>query len=208
VRKRNKGNFMPYCRRCGSELPENARFCPKCGTSTQVEAETEKPAAPQAAAQPTTAAPYPPSAAPQTAAPTVKVAFWGERFIAWLIDIIVMGILVGVVNLIMWLATQSYLPWSSWSSWVPFFNFGVGGLIYFLYWTLMEGTYGQSLGKMIMHLKVTRLDGSRIGMDSAAVESLGKAFLLPLDLIVGWILYPNKRQRLFNNLSGTIVVHE
>ncbi len=72
----------------------------------------------------------------------------------------------------------------------------------------MEGTYGQSLGKMIMHLKVTRLDGSRIGMDTAAVESLGKAFLLPLDLIVGWIFYPNKRQRLFNNLSGTIVVHE
>ena len=23
---------MPYCRRCGAELPKNARFCPACGT--------------------------------------------------------------------------------------------------------------------------------------------------------------------------------
>jgi hypothetical protein len=50
------------------------------------------------------------------------------------------------------------------------------------------------------------LDGSEIGMGNAAVESLGKAFLLPLDCILGWFLYPKRRQRIFNYLSQTIVI--
>jgi uncharacterized RDD family membrane protein YckC len=60
-----------------------------------------------------------------------------------------------------------------------------------------------------MDLKVTRLDGSRIGYAQAALESFGKAFLLPLDCIIGWIASScsAKRQRLFNKLSNTIVVH-
>jgi uncharacterized RDD family membrane protein YckC len=70
---------------------------------------------------------------------------------------------------------------------------------------LMEGLYGQSLGKMIMKLKVTRLDGKPTNLTQAAIQSVGKAFLLPLDCILGWILYPTKRQRLFNYLSETIV---
>jgi uncharacterized RDD family membrane protein YckC len=73
---------------------------------------------------------------------------------------------------------------------------------------LMDGAYGQSFGKMIMRIKVTRLDGSKIGMGAAALESLGKAFLLPLDLILGWILYPRRRQRIFNYISETIVIKE
>jgi hypothetical protein len=43
-------------------------------------------------------------------------------------------------------------------------------------------------------------------MQQAAVQSIGKAFLLPLDLILGWFLYPSKQQRLFNNLSETVVL--
>ncbi len=36
---------MPYCRNCGSEMPEDARFCPSCGAT--IEAKT--PATPQVA---------------------------------------------------------------------------------------------------------------------------------------------------------------
>jgi uncharacterized RDD family membrane protein YckC len=68
----------------------------------------------------------------------------------------------------------------------------------------MEGIYGQSIGKMVMQLKVTRLDGQPIDMGYAAIESLGKAFLLPIDCIVGWLLYSN--ERLFNFMSETKVV--
>jgi uncharacterized RDD family membrane protein YckC len=87
-------------------------------------------------------------------------------------------------------------------------SFWPHSIILFLYWTFMEGLYGQSLGKMIMNLKVTHLNGGAPDIAHAAIESLGKAFfpLLLIDCIIGWILYPSKRQRLFNYVSETVVV--
>ena len=70
----------------------------------------------------------------------------------------------------------------------------------------MEGIYGQSIGKMVMKIRVTQLGGARTDLVHAAIGSIGKAFLLPIDCIVGWIMYPTKKQRLFNYLSETIVV--
>ncbi|MDH5441035.1 MAG: RDD family protein [Candidatus Bathyarchaeota archaeon] len=70
----------------------------------------------------------------------------------------------------------------------------------------MEGIYGQSIGKIAMRIKVTQLNGRSTDIVHALLESLGKAFLLPIDCIIGWILYPGKKQRLFNYVSETIVV--
>jgi len=180
---------MPYCRRCGTELPEGASYCPKCGTAVLLE---EAPAAP---------------VAPVT--PALKLAFWGERFVAWLIDVVILGVVVGAIGLLLWWLVAQPFTWvPGWPSWLPFLNFGPSSVIYFVYWMFMEGAYGQSIGKMIMRIKVTRLDGRPVGMAYAALESVGKAFLLPLDCLLGWILYPRRRQRIFNYLSETIVVRE
>jgi uncharacterized RDD family membrane protein YckC len=69
----------------------------------------------------------------------------------------------------------------------------------------MESGYGQSFGKMIMRLKATRLDGGPLDVGHAALESVGKAFFPLLDFLLGWGLYPRRRQRIFNNISETIV---
>ncbi len=181
---------MPYCKKCGNELPEEAKFCPKCGTSISTE----------------------PSATSATTVTRVasvaaggNLASWGERFVAWLLDAIIVGIVVGILSLFSWIVG---LTWSAWPSWIPFFNFNLSGVIYFLYWMFMDGLYGQSIGKMIMRIKVTRLDGGQINMLAAALESVGKAFLLPLDCLLGWFLYPKRRQRIFNYISETIVIKE
>jgi uncharacterized RDD family membrane protein YckC len=91
-------------------------------------------------------------------------------------------------------------------NWIPFVDLGFRNIIYFLYWTILEGTYGQSLGKMAMKIKVVHLDGQAIDMGRAAYQSIGKAFLLPLDCILGWIQYSSRQQRLFNYLSKTVVI--
>ena len=85
---------------------------------------------------------------------------------------------------------------------------GFRNLALFLYWTYTEGTTGQSLGKKIMKIKVTDLQGEPIDMSRSAYQAIGKAFLLPLDAIVGLLMYQDKEQRLFNHLSETIVVRE
>ena len=184
---------MRYCTKCGTELPEEAKFCPKCGTAVAVAVEETAPIS----AQPV------PSAA--SSAPGLKMAYWGERFVAWLIDVIIVGIAAWILGFfILFPFDFTFLP--DWLNWIPFFSLNLNGVLLFLYWLFMESVYGQSFGKMVMRIKVTRLDGSPASVTQAAVESIGKAFFLILDVLIGWLLYPRCRQRIFNFLSQTIVV--
>ena len=41
-----------------------------------------------------------------------------------------------------------------------------------------------------MGIRVADIDGGRISLGQAAVESFGKDFLLPMDLVAGFALYP------------------
>lgn len=128
----------------------------------------------------------------------LELASIGERFLAFIIDSVLVGFVVGVV----------FWPGYLISPHVPFLDLGFRNIALFLYWTYTEGTTGQSLGKKIMKIKVTDLQGEPIDMSSSLYQAIGKAFLLPLDAIVGLMMYQDKEQRLFNHLSETIVVRE
>lgn len=170
---------MAKCEKCGAELQEGAAFCQKCGA----------PVAPVTTVD---------------GARVIDLAGWGDRFIAFIIDAVIFGIIAGVINGIF------FLPSISWNSaipnYIPVVNSRASDLITFLYFLYMDLTYGQSLGKMVMKLKVTNLDGGPLTLNQAAIEAFGKAFLLPLDLIIGWIAFKDKDQRLFTYLAKTIVV--
>lgn len=182
---------MANCRNCGSELSEGAIYCPKCGTPVV----KEEPVV--------TVTPQP------EAAPGLHLALWWERIVAWIIDVVIIGAFAWTLNLFALLAGSSFSFTSTpiLPGWVSFFiSFNLEGVFRFLYWMLMEGSSGQSFGKMVMRLKVVHSDGTPVNMEWAAVESVGKAFFLPLDLLIGWILYSRRRQRVFNYLSQTVVV--
>ena len=133
------------------------------------------------------------------------LASWGERFIAWLIDMVLLGIVLAWFRL----PGLYWIP-SAWGAaiprWIPFVNFGFNNLVHFLYWAFLEGSYGQSVGKMVMKIQVTGLQGGAMSTANTVIQSLGKAFLLPLDCLLGWILYSTRQQRLFNYLSETVVL--
>jgi uncharacterized RDD family membrane protein YckC len=135
-----------------------------------------------------------------------NLAYWGDRFPAWLIDVVIIGAIVGLLRALFLVGWPGFVWVPGAPTWIPFMDFGASNIVYFLYWMLSEGAYGQSIGKMIMRIKVTQIDGRLPNIGQAAIESIGKAFLLPIDAIIGWILYPKRRQRLFNYLSNTIVV--
>jgi uncharacterized RDD family membrane protein YckC len=121
-------------------------------------------------------------------------ACWKDRFWAWLIDVILVGIFWAI------LLTTSQMD-----------SFGPVGLgllmsLLFIYWTVLEGYRGQSLGKMLLNIVVVGLEGEKIGFKDSALESLGKAFLLPLDCLIGWVVYKGRGQRAFNKFTNTIVV--
>jgi uncharacterized RDD family membrane protein YckC len=133
------------------------------------------------------------------------LASWGERLVAYIIDVVILGLVVGWFSLpsLRWMPS---MLGTSFPDWIPFVDIGFRNVIYFLYWFFMEQAYCQSLGKMFMKIEVRDLEGGPIDFNQAAVEAVGKAFLLPLDLILGLVLYPARRQRLFNQLSDTIVL--
>jgi uncharacterized RDD family membrane protein YckC len=71
----------------------------------------------------------------------------------------------------------------------------------------MEARYnGQSIGKMLLNIKTTGLSGEKADPKNIAISSFGKAFLLPLDVLLGWIFTNDKRQRLLSRAAHTIVI--
>jgi len=137
---------------------------------------------------------------------TLYLARWSTRFWAWLIDFIMVILFLNIVHgifLPIWNIPQ-YLDITRWDP----FEFGFQTLFFFAYWTVMEGFQGrgQSIGKMVMNLRVVNRDGTKIHYKTAAIESFGKAFILPLDCLVGWLAMPNTKLRMFNRLSNTLVI--
>ena len=82
----------------------------------------------------------------------------------------------------------------------------ISSAAFFGYWTYFEYSSGQSIGKRLLKIKTVDLFGNRIDIKNSAIESFGKAFLLPIDVILGWIFTNNKRQRVFGRISNTIVI--
>jgi len=129
---------------------------------------------------------------------TIYLAKWETRFWAWLIDILLVGVFSSFIT------NCSGFFWDF--DFISIVSFGISGVLMFAYWTLLEGYNGQSIGKMALGLKVTDRHGRKIEFGVAALESCGKAFILPLDCLIGWLAMPNSKLRLFNRISDTIVI--
>jgi uncharacterized RDD family membrane protein YckC len=137
---------------------------------------------------------------------TLYLAKWGSRFWAWLVDVIIVILFLNIVRGLFDPFWKLPLIWD-YGHW-EIIAMGFETVFFFLYWTVMEGFdgRGQSIGKMVMNLKVVNRDGSRISYHTAAIESFGKSFLLPIDCLIGWIAMPDTKLRVFNRISNTIVI--
>jgi uncharacterized RDD family membrane protein YckC/DNA-binding transcriptional ArsR family regulator len=78
-------------------------------------------------------------------------------------------------------------------------------VLFWVYFTLLEGFAGQSLGKRLVGLMVVKVDGKKLFYDHAAVRSFGKVFLLPFDLLIGFRLKDERFIRYFDKFAGTTV---
>ena len=125
-----------------------------------------------------------------------------------------LGVLFGILSAPMWLwglenprMMMSPMYGPAWGNGFGPVSYAVSSIVFFLYWTVMESSYnGQSIGKMLLRIKTTDLKGKPTSVESIAISSFGKAFLLPLDVFLGWIFTNDKRQRLLGRAAGTIVI--
>lgn len=133
----------------------------------------------------------------------LPIASFMKRTIAFLVDLAIMlGFFIAtatVTNLLSFLAIGSpFRPDIS--------NFLLFLMLCWVYFALLEGFAGQTIGKRILGLKVVRTDGKRLFYDHAAVRNIGKAFLLPFDLLIGLGLRDERYIRYFDKFAGTTVI--
>jgi len=138
----------------------------------------------------------------------IALASWGDRFLAWLVDFILvligLAILFALISIPFWFSYYGNMERVFRDTGpLPYI---ISSLGFLAYWTYFESTTGQSIGKKLLKIKTTDLGGRKVDIKSAIIESFGKAFLLPIDVVLGWIFTNNKRQRIFNRITNTIVV--
>lgn len=126
----------------------------------------------------------------------LTIAKWRDRGLAWLVDFAIVSAGIGIIYGI-WNSTLMTMH--------PSFHVTTS-IVFFAYWIILESRDGQSIGKMLLHLKTTKIDGTQADIKDLVIGSFGKSFLLPLDVILGWIFSNKKKQRLFNRFSNTIVI--
>ena len=141
----------------------------------------------------------------------IVLAKWEDRFVAWLIDFVIISIIVGILFFI-FSADYSFPFWGVYidgdngiSIKQPY-EYITASSIFFLYWIVLEFLTGQTIGKRVVHIKTTNLYGERSNIINIAIEVFGKSFLLPVDIILGLIFSSRRRQRIFNKVGGTIVI--
>jgi uncharacterized RDD family membrane protein YckC len=139
---------------------------------------------------------------------TIYLANWSSRFWAWVVDSVIVILFLNIVHGIL-VNFWTVFPYWDIFHLDPFILF-IDTFIFFFYWTVMEGYQGrgQSIGKMVMNLKVVNRDGTKITYKTAAIESVGKSFfpILLFDCLIGWLAMPGTKLRVFNRISNTIVI--
>lgn len=191
-----------FCNNCGTQAEQNDVFCTVCGDRLDLFETRFRSEAPYEE-------PHPDS-------DQLIVANFGTRFWAWLIDIV---LIFSIIEGLRWVA---YIGTGS-QSWFPtgfdIFSFGPGPILLFAYWFVCSWQWGQSLGQKALGLELVDQTTGALLKDNpgkVALSVFGKAFLLPIDMIIGWILGGqwereagvNLKQRLFQRLAGTTVVRK
>jgi uncharacterized RDD family membrane protein YckC len=134
------------------------------------------------------------------------IAKWSDRFFAWLIDyVIVMGGSF-VIYLVAFSAANLHAIFGRNFEYTKTLEFWPISLVFFGYWIVLELISGQSIGKRALNIKIVNLRGEPADWKGIVISSFGKAFILPIDVILGWIFTNKKRQRIFNRLGNTIVI--
>jgi len=184
-----------FCSKCGTPTPASAQFCMKCG-------------APLAAA---------PSAVASTPAPGMAYGGFWMRFLAIIIDGIIVGICCApfIVFVLPGIIKAAQNPGSEPDPQAMMAMMGGIALfqlaalaINWLYEALMTSSSRQAtVGKMALGLKVIDMNGRRISFARATGRHFAK-ILSGMIMMIGYIMaaFTDRHQALHDMLAGTLVV--
>ena len=190
------------CARCGTPTSPGAKYCASCGAQVApqgMQPPAQGPLAYQAPAY-------------YTGAPTPYQGV-AIRFVAILIDYFIITIIAVLLVLPFLAAAVAVTAVSENVSNIAWGSVAIASLmgiaIWFLYFTLLEGHYGQTIGKMALNIKVVReADGMPIDYSEAAVRTVLRIIDGLFDYLIGaiFIWTSDQNQRLGDRAAHTVVV--
>lgn len=142
----------------------------------------------------------------------------GVRFVAVLIDLIIAAIIAAFFTSSLQTRMVSSVRFTNGTFSASTTTNALAGLgptlaalIVLIYFTLLLGAYGQTVGMMAMKIKVVKEDGSKISYVDALVRSLlliidAIPYVIPFLLGAILIWTSDKRQRLGDRAAHTVVV--
>jgi uncharacterized RDD family membrane protein YckC len=163
---------------------------------------------------------------PQTKDAVTTYASFGARFVAMIIDYIIIGVLQGVVITpilaVMGLGIASQAQGGDLENLSEAEALGLVGTlmagigttlivvwsISLLYFAILESSKSQaSVGKMALGIKVTDTNGDRLNFGKALLRSVGK-IVSGMIMYIGYIMaaFTEKKQALHDMIANTIVV--
>lgn len=210
---------LKFCPKCGGKLEpdDDLKFCTYCGADLRDRAESKQdmsehvvsqvpvPSQPRPQAAPVSSVQQPEQATPPSS-PTQgysreQFADFLPRFVAWLIDIILIGI--------MGLFISFFIDFN-----LIVFNL-VDWLIGFLYFFLFGAfNNGQTLGKALFKFRTVDEDDLKVASTGRyLIDAIFKSYflLLIIDTLIGLLANsgdPKKKIRLSQNIAKLVVIKE
>ena len=193
-----------FCRYCGSPNADDAKYCASCGKSLETGSAAAE--APGEAREAAPAPGQPPPPAPEGAfVAGHRVAGMGDRLIALILDTVVVAAFFAAFG--MW--------YSVGRGGVTEGGFSLSGApavivmlvclsAAFLYYWLLEGWFGATLGKTIAGIRVLDKDGSRCGLKGSLVRNLLRIVDAIAVYLVGFLVavFSKLRQRVGDHAAG------
>ena len=130
----------------------------------------------------------------------------GRRFFAVLIDLVILSVIESIVGFAFGGASMAG---GNVSLSLTGFPAVIISLIPILYFVVLEAVMGGTLGKLLLGMRITTVDGSRIGWGASIVRNLLRIIdVLPFAYILGAILIWTSpyKQRLGDRVAHTVVV--
>ena len=196
-----------YCSKCGAQMADSAVFCSACGQAFS-----------RAVALPR----MPMMTVPAGAATHVAYGGFWLRFLAYLIDgvVISLGIVLILIPLIFLTGLGALLsqihPQEEWNDAGILFILGVIFLfatlslvVTWLYHALMESSEWQAtVGKKAMGLVVTDMAGQRVSFGRATGRHFAKIVTNMVPAFIGYIMagFTEKKQALHDMIAGCLIL--
>jgi len=205
------------CAQCGTPAAPGAKFCESCGALLVVKGAQPTPESqahgPQSGEPPysgvsTGAAAY----ETPTQGPRLRYQSVGIRFLAQFLDDLLIGTIMFILIALIIGGTAAITSPGSISAAagtaLTSTAILVALVVWFLYYTLLEGKWGQTLGKWFGKIKVVKEDGAAISYRDAAVRTILRIIDGLLNYLVGAVLIwtSDKKQRLGDRLAHTVVI--